>query len=213
MEFIRKHTSKRFVITGKPERDEVWDYPLEAVREIIVNMIVHRDYQAQGDSTIKLFQDRIEFFNPGTLPKGVSMNDILSGKLASNPRNKQIASIFKEAGIIEKYGSGIKRVRQVMAISDSAEPIFEMIAGYFKVTLFPSGGVSGGVSDLLNFIKTNPGQNSKEIKMAVNLPQRTLERWLKQLREHNKIEFQGVPKTGGYYLIKKGCVDQNHGRK
>ena len=82
MDFVRKHTSKRFVITGKPERDEVWDYPLEAVREIIINMIVHRDYRAQGDSTIKVFKDRIEFFNPGTLPQGISMHDILSGKMA-----------------------------------------------------------------------------------------------------------------------------------
>jgi ATP-dependent DNA helicase RecG len=134
------------------------------------------------------------------------MHDILSGKMASNPRNKQIASIFKEAGIIEKYGSGIKRVRQVLANAGAAEPIFEIIAGYFKVTLFPiaakpSGGVSGGVSDLLNFITENPGKNSEEIKKALNLPQRSLERWLKQLKDNDKIEFRGVPKTGGYYLL------------
>jgi len=46
MAFVQKHISKRFVISGKPERDEIWEYPLEAVREIIVNMIVHRDYRA-----------------------------------------------------------------------------------------------------------------------------------------------------------------------
>ena len=91
MGFVRKHISKRFVISGKPQRDEIWEYPLEAVREIIVNMIVHRDYQAQGDSTIKIFHNRMEFFNPGPLPKGMKMQDILSGKMASNPRNKQIA--------------------------------------------------------------------------------------------------------------------------
>jgi len=137
MAFVKKHISKRFVISGKPERDEVWEYPLEAVREIIVNMIVHRDYRAQGDSTIKIFQSRIEFFNPGPLPKGLNMQDILSGRMAYNPRNKQIAAIFKEAGIIEKYGSGIKRVRQAMADIGSSEPIFEILGDNFKVTLFP----------------------------------------------------------------------------
>jgi ATP-dependent DNA helicase RecG len=71
------------------------------------------------------------------------MQDILSGKMASNPRNKQIASIFKEAGIIEKYGSGIKRVRQSMAEAGALTPVFEIIAQNFKVTLFPGGGVSG----------------------------------------------------------------------
>jgi len=204
MAFVRKHISKRFVISGKPQRDEIWEYPLEAVREIIINMIVHRDYQAQSDSTIKIFQNKIEFFNPGPLPEGLRMKDILSGRIASNPRNKQIASIFKEAGIIEKYGSGIKRVMQSMADAGSPEPVFEIIADHFKVTLFPiNKSPSGGVSDLLDFIKVNPGKKSKEIKTALNLPQRTLERWLKELRDQNKIKFQGATKTGGYYC----CAD------
>ena len=73
MAFVRKHISKRFVITGKAQRDEVWEYPLEAVREIVLNMIVHRDYRASADSTIKIFHDRIEFFNPGPLPEGVKI--------------------------------------------------------------------------------------------------------------------------------------------
>ncbi|MGB9499500.1 MAG: ATP-binding protein [Dissulfuribacterales bacterium] len=65
-------------------------------------------------------QDRV--FNPGGLPPGIRMQDILSGKIASNHRNKQIASIFKEAGIIEKYGSGIKRVRLTMTRAGAPAP-------------------------------------------------------------------------------------------
>ncbi|MCD6533657.1 MAG: AAA family ATPase, partial [Deltaproteobacteria bacterium] len=74
---------------------------------------------------------------------------MLSGNSPSIPRNKQIASIFKEAGVIEKYGSGIKRVRQTMKEAKAAAPQFEIIANFFKVTLFPSGvngGVNGGVN-------------------------------------------------------------------
>lgn len=204
MEFVRKHISKKMIITGKPQRDEVWEYPLEAIREIVINMIVHRDYRAIADSTVKIFADRIEFFNPGGLPQGISMGDILSGKIASNPRNKQIASIFKEAGIIEKYGSGIKRVRQTMIRTGAPEPLFETIADSFKVTLYPvndsvSGGVSGGVSELLEFINSNPGKNARQIQHQLSIPQRTLERLLKKLRDQGKIEFRGAPKTGGYY--------------
>ncbi len=77
-------------------------------------MIVHRDYRASADSTVKIFNERMEFYNPGSLPEGIVLEEILSGKNASILRNKQIASIFKEAGIIEKYGSGIKGVRQNM---------------------------------------------------------------------------------------------------
>ena len=214
--FIRKHISKRFVITGKAQRDEVWEYPLEAVREIVVNMIVHRDYRASADSTIKIFKDRIEFFNPGTLPADLSLEDILSGQCTSRPRNKQIASIFKEAGIIEKYGSGIKRVRKILQAVGAEEPLFELIGNFFKVTLFPinggedvpvnggvSGGVSGGVPAVLDYLVENPGAKTQEMAKALDIPQRTLERWLKQLKEEGKIEFRGAPKTGGYFTIDK----------
>ncbi len=56
-----------YIITGNPQREERYDYPLEAIREVVVNMIVHRDYTEVGDSVIKIFDDRIEFFNPGKL--------------------------------------------------------------------------------------------------------------------------------------------------
>ena len=207
MEFVHKHISKRFIISGKAQRDEVWEYPLEAVREIIINMIVHRDYRAQGDSTIKIFNDRIEFFNPGSLPKGVRMQDILSGKMASNPRNKQIASVFKEAGIIEKYGSGIKRVRQSMADAGAPAPVFEIIANNFKVTLFSiketkgggvNGGVNGGADAVLQIIEQNPGIKSTVIKDKLHLSQRTIERRLGELKKKSLVKFVGPPTSGGY---------------
>ena len=134
------------------------------------------------------------------------MMDILSGKGASNPRNKQIASIFKEAGIIEKYGSGIKRIRQTMIGTGAHEPVFETIGDCFKVTLFPidisgGGGVSGGVTELLEFIQNNPGKNTKQIQDQLNIPRRTIERRLLKLKSPGKISFRGAPKVGGYYLL------------
>jgi ATP-dependent DNA helicase RecG len=68
MDFLKKHLNKAFIITGQPLREERWQYPLEALREIVINMIVHRDYQHTGDSVIKIFDNYIEFFNPGPLP-------------------------------------------------------------------------------------------------------------------------------------------------
>ncbi len=65
MDFMVKHTNKAYIITGNPKREERWDYPMDALREIIINMIVHRDYRSSNDSTIKVFDARIEFFNPG----------------------------------------------------------------------------------------------------------------------------------------------------
>ncbi|MCF8037538.1 MAG: hypothetical protein K9K62_11755 [Desulfobacteraceae bacterium] len=76
----------------------------------------------------------------------------------------------------------------------------------FPMGEIPGGGVSGGVNNLLDFIKANPGKKSREIKAALNLPQRTLERWLKELREQKKIKFQGPPKTGGIIFWMKNST-------
>ncbi len=79
LQFVRKHISKHLEISGKAQHEEIWEYPLEVIREIVINMIVHRDYRACSDSAIKIFNDKIEFFNPGGLLKGITLNDILSG--------------------------------------------------------------------------------------------------------------------------------------
>jgi ATP-dependent DNA helicase RecG len=66
-EFVQKHISRGYYFKGEAQREERWEYPMEAIREIIINMIVHRDYMHSGDSIVKIFDDRIEFFNPGRL--------------------------------------------------------------------------------------------------------------------------------------------------
>lgn len=168
-------------------------------------MIVHRDYRATADSTVKIFDNKIEFINSGNLPDKVTIKDILSGKIASQPRNKQIASIFKETGMIEKYGSDIKRVCNIIQKSGAKKPIFEIIANCFKVTIFNTqevnnnGGVSGGVNAILGFIKINPACKAQEISNNLGIAKRTIERYLKDLREKQIIEFRGAPKTGGYF--------------
>lgn len=89
------------------------------------------------------------------------------------------------------------------------EPVFEEIADGFRVVLFneklevaeKDGGVNGGVNDLFILISENPGINTKTLTEKMNISKRTIERWLKQLREEEKIEFRGAPKTGGYFVI------------
>jgi ATP-dependent DNA helicase RecG len=184
-------------------------------------------YRATADSTIKIFNDRIEFFNPGSLPDGVSLEAILAGQSPSMPRNKQIASMFKEAGIIEKYGSGIRRVREIMALAGVRSPEFEAMPYFFKVTLYPmatgsgvdmveknSGGVNEGVNEgvsegvnegvksLLSAIRQQPGERAPFYAKKLGSPVKSVERWIKQLRDGQQIIYQGAPKTGGYYPVR-----------
>ncbi|HTN35471.1 MAG TPA: hypothetical protein VL053_00265 [Arachidicoccus sp.] len=57
--FVRKHINREYIITGNPQREERWQYPMSAIREIAINMIAHRDYTHYGDSSVKLYNDRI----------------------------------------------------------------------------------------------------------------------------------------------------------
>ena len=137
--FIKKHLMVEFIITGKPQRDERFDYPLDAIRELVINMVVHRDYRDSSGSIIKIFDNRIEFYNPGKLYGDITLADLLSGNYSSKVRNKLIARAFKEAGIIEKYGSGIKRVLDICKDHGIIPPKFEEVFnGLFSIFLLSS---------------------------------------------------------------------------
>jgi len=204
MIFVRKHLMVEYIITGNPEREERYDYPLDAIREIVLNMIVHRDYRDSSDSVIKVFDDRIEFFNPGDLYDGLTVEQLLTNNYESKTRNKLIALMFKECGIIEKYGSGIGRIKKLCTQHDIIEPKFEEIQKGFRVTLYKEKTserkTDVGVNELYNFIQSNQPVNIGMItdKFSV-VTKRMIERWIKQLKDEGKIEFLGASKTGGYF--------------
>ncbi len=88
MAFIKKHLMVEFIITGNPQHEERFDYPLDAIREIVVNMIVHRDYRDSSGSIIKIFDDHIKFYNPGKLYGDLTLEALLSNNYTSRVRNK-----------------------------------------------------------------------------------------------------------------------------
>jgi ATP-dependent DNA helicase RecG len=201
IEFIKKHLMTEFIITGKPQRTVKYDYPLEAIREVVINMIVHRDYRDSGNSIIKIFDDRIEFFNPGKLYDDITIEKLQSGNYSSRARNRAIARAFKEAGIIERYGSGIARIKNECRGHGVKEPIFEEFVHGFRVTLFKekiNEGVNEGVNKLYMTIRKHPNKRVPFYATELNTSEKNIERWIKQLKEEGKIEFQGSPRTGGY---------------
>ncbi len=163
-----------------------------------VNMIVHRDYRDSGNSIIKIFDDRIEFFNPGKLYDDITIEKLNSNDYSSRTRNRAVARAFKEAGIIEQYGSGIKRIKSECKLHGVIEPIFEEFMHGFRVILFKEK-INVGINDLYMFIENNQPIRVSRLKEYFNkVTTRTLERWLKQLKDEDKIEYKGSKKTGGY---------------
>ena len=150
---------------------------MEAIREIVVNMIVHRDYIGPSESSIKIFKDRIEFFNPGKLAEGLTVDRLLSGDYTSTIRNKQIASVLKDAGIIERYGSGIKRILEWFSMYDLEQPVFEELQEGFRVTTFRTTQKTtrriSTKEHILRLLKENPRLTRAELATTLGTEKRT----------------------------------------
>jgi len=217
MSFVRKHINKEIIISDKQiENIQRWQYPLDGIRELVLNMIIHRDYTSSSDSQIKIFPDRILFFNPGSLPDSITIEQLLANTYVSTPRNRQIAKIVKEMGLIEKYGTGIKRVRRMFLDYGLHEPCFETIPGGFAVTIFSiAAGTSKNVNDPVNdpvndrqkiIIKLieNDKFITKELiaeKCQVSLE--TIKRDIRKLKKLKLIKRVGSDKVGYWQVIVK----------
>ena len=114
MKFIVSHISVAFEFDGSIQRKERFAYPLPALREALLNAIVHRSYTDPSDIQIKIFDDKITLFSPGTFYGGLTVAEIRADNYRSSLRNKLIAEGFYLVNAIEKYGSGFIRIRRAL---------------------------------------------------------------------------------------------------
>lgn len=132
--FVRKHAMQALKINGL-RREEKWSVPLPAIREVLVNAVVHADYSQRGAPIrLAIFEDRIEVENPGLLPFGLTIEDILGG--VSKLRNRTIAKIFYRLKLIEHWGSGIQRIKGLCQEWGFDDPRFEEIGTHFRATIY-----------------------------------------------------------------------------
>jgi ATP-dependent DNA helicase RecG len=141
-------------------RQETYEYPLEAVRELLVNAVAHRDYNLQGDNIhLNIFDDRLEVQSPGGLPGPVNLNNLLEARFS---RNAVIVQVLSDLGFVERLGYGLDRVVTVMRQNNLRPPRFDELNGCFRVSL--TGGAEGELAssplDLshLHDIGLNPRQ-------------------------------------------------------
>ena len=121
---------------------EYREYPQPAVREVIVNAVVHRDYSRRGQRIrIFMFDDRIEVYSPGLLPSGVLLEKMRQLEPQSVLRNPVITGVFRDLGsrYIERLGTGIRRMAAAMEEQNLPIPRFDVIGSEFRVTLFGPG--------------------------------------------------------------------------
>jgi len=106
-EYLDKYNQTKAEFYGL-ERIDSKDYPEEALREALLNAVVHRDYSFSGSILINIFDDRVEFVTIGGLVKGMTLDDIMLG--LSILRNQNLANIFYRLNLIEAYGTGIPKI-------------------------------------------------------------------------------------------------------
>ncbi len=224
LDFIRKHINKSYIITGDPRREERWQYPMDAIREIVINMIVHRQYMDPNDSSIKIYDNYIEFFNPGSLPDNISVEQLLSGNYSSSIRNKKIAATFKEAQFIEtvrvansfiavknkkvdeKYGSGIKRIQEGFAGYGLVAPVFENFQNGFRVVVHATAvetvenTVENTVEKILGAMLKNSKITIKGLQKITGLTRRGIEYHLNKLKTEKRIERIGSDRSGHWHV-------------
>ena len=129
--FVARNIRQEIRITGKPEREIYPEYPDEAVREAIINALCHRDYAAVGTIQVRIYDDRLEVWNPGTLPPSLTIESLYR-EHPSLPRNPKIALAFYRARLIEHWGSGTLRMadacgRLGIKLEFLSEPGFFMV--------------------------------------------------------------------------------------
>ncbi|MCU0463716.1 MAG: putative DNA binding domain-containing protein [Anaerolineae bacterium] len=132
--FLRDHLRKGVQLRDSMARTEQYEYPLEAVRELVVNAVAHRDYSIHGDGIrLYLFADRLEITSPGRLPGPVTVANIRDERFSRNPA---LVQVLADMGYIERLGYGVDRVLELTRQHGLREPVFNETSGGFKVTVF-----------------------------------------------------------------------------
>lgn len=220
--FLVDNLRKGVQLSEKMARREQLEYPLKAVRELLVNAVAHRDYSIKGDGIrLYLFSDRLEITSPGGLPGPVTVQNIRDERFS---RNSAIVQVLSDMGFIERLGYGVDRVIKLMQEDELPEPEFAETAGGFRVTLYNRpeaveqigepelfGGIFRGQhinrrqEYALDFLinRKNARITNKDLQeLCPDVHSETIRRDLADLVSRSILIKMGE-KRGSYYVLKK----------
>jgi ATP-dependent DNA helicase RecG len=213
------------ITNANTQRTEIPEYPLDALRELLLNAIIHRDYQSPTDVQIKIFDTSISFFNPSGLFGNITIEDLKTDTYRASTRNKQLAEALYLTKDIEKYGSGFSRIRKEIAdypsmtfnYRDTGYGFFaEFVYETQKVTTSQmSSEMSSEKSseknseksseksseNILNILESNPKVTIRELSKMMGMSTRMVEKHLKQLTENACIIRKGGRKLGYWQVL------------
>ena len=213
-------------------RKEKYELPPEAIREMIINAHCHRNLLDESCIQVAVYDDRLEVTSPGGLYNGLTYEEVMNGH--SKIRNKAIANIFSQMGLVEAWGSGIKRIFDAAKEYDLPEPKFQEFDNMFRVELFrnnsmtESGKEAGESSEkvrrrvgegsdiirgyelsdtqkkIVNLLLYDRQQSAAKIAEQLGMGSRSIEKNIKKLKELGILIRHGSPKNGYWEVIDCG---------
>lgn len=216
--FIFDHIAlSAWIESGKLERQEKWEYPPKAIREALANAIAHRDYWSTAKIQVRIFDDRIEFWNPGRLPVGWT-TETLTKKHESVPPNPLIAKQFFWVKYVEEVGSGTNKIVKWCRGWGLPDPVFEYTETSIVVTLkkAPTAGAredreaTGGTREkarektrekILYCIRGNSAITTSELAEKCHLTIKGVEWNIGRMKKEGLIKRVGPDKGGHWEVI------------
>lgn len=214
-QYVLRNIRMGAVIEGLIRQDK-FELPPAAIREMICNAICHRSYMDEGMIQVSVFDDRLEVSSPGALCRGLTLKDALKGR--SKPRNKVIAEVFSRMGIIEKWGTGLQRIVDLAKQESLKEPVFENNDSFFRVILYRGKEEAAQTTDqtiqttdqtvqtteqkIMNAIAEKPTITRKELAEKTGLSESGIKWQLDKLKKEQKILRAGGT-FGGHWVVKK----------
>jgi ATP-dependent DNA helicase RecG len=203
LQFVKRNMNVAYEINGQAQHKERYTYPPAAVREAIINAIMHRDYFYDGSHVyVHVFSDRMEIENPGGLLPGLTLNDL--GK-RSVRRNRTIADLLYRARFVERIGSGIQRMER--ELSENGNPPMEIsVTNFFVLRFLPrvetnTAPLTARQNRLYQFAVQRPQITKAEAAEHLAVSGDTALREIKVLIAHGLLSQTGTGKGTRYSVV------------
>ena len=184
-------------------REREWFYPQEAIRELLMNALVHRDWTRFTEIEVCGYADRLEILSPGSLPNSMTIEKMKAGQRSA--RNSLIVEVLRDYGYVDARGMGIRTKVLPLMKAAGKEPIFEETEDYMRTVL---GRLKGQdqpqhdpINDLLNAIRSDPRADYETLAQVVGVSQATIKRYIQKLKQDNRLERVGSKKTGHWKIF------------
>ncbi|MGX8833233.1 RNA-binding domain-containing protein [Amedibacillus sp. YH-ame6] len=203
MQYVQQYNKKKSTYDSL-KRIDTFDYPEVAIREAIINAIVHRDYSLGGSTLLSIFDDRIEIVSLGCLMKGISKDDLRVG--VSLLRNEYLSNLFYRLQWVEAYGTGIPKIEESYRNSN-VKPFIELSENAFKITLpnrnntiITQQNLNEYESEIVKLLLESKEMRRKDIQDFLQVSQATVINNLRSLIERNVINKKGKGKQTVYFI-------------